>query len=296
MIIRIPTQPVFSCSFSRQRTMNCMRFLTVALAALLLMGCFSGRPVRHSIHQAPRKAAAPPRKVQPPLPSAPIQPPRVTSQTVSGIRFVGVSFDSRSHRLVVADQANGPGSEFADSAAAAKSVDGLAAINAGFFTPEGQPLGQVITHGKPLGAWNNASSLGSGLWFETTAGNSAIARRRELGPAVAIKELIQAGPLLIENRQAVGGLESIKISARSVILWDGGSRWWIGHSSPCSLAALAQSLTAGQPAGWSVRHALNLDGGRSSDFWVSGSIAGGPVLIRPPWNKPVRNFLVLIDR
>lgn len=273
-----------------------MRFFTALLAALLLTGCFSGKPIQPPAHQAARKAAVPQRKPARPPSTAPIDAARVTSQTLSGIRFDGVAFDSRSHRLAVVDQARGPGSEFANSAAAAKSLGGLAAINAGFFTPEGQPLGRLIASGKPLGAWNHASSLGSGLWFETTAGNMAIARRRELDPAISLRELIQAGPLLIDNRRAVGGLESVKISARSLILWDGGSRWWIGHSSPCSLAALGQSLGSGRPAGWPIRHALNLDGGRSSDLWISDRIAGGPVLIRPPWNKSVRNFLVLVAR
>ena len=280
-----------------------MRVFTPALLALLFTGCFPAEPIRSPANQPSRRRAAKAiRKAPPiapaatPLPSAPIQPPQVTTRTLAGITFEGVTFDSRSHRLVVADQAKGPASEFADSAAAAKSLGGLAAVNAGFFTPEGQPLGRIVSAGMPSSAWNNASSLGSGLWFETTAGNSMIARRRELGPAISVRELIQAGPLLIENSRVVSGLEPVKISARSLILWDGGSRWWIGHSSPCSLAALGQSLSVGQPADWPVRHALNLDGGRSSDLWISDRIAGGPVLIRPPWNRPVRNFLVLVER
>jgi hypothetical protein len=41
---------------------------------------------------------------------------------------------------------------------------------------------------------------------------------------------------------------------------------------------------------------LNLDGGRSSDLWISSAVQGGPLRERPLWNKPVRNFLVLIPR
>lgn len=220
----------------------------------------------------------------------------MTVRTVSGITFNGIAFDSRKHRLVVVDQARGPGSEFADSAAAARPIGGIAAINAGFFTPDGRPLGGVVSSGKPAGSWNQSSSLGSGAWFETTAGNSALARRGRIVRGKNLRELIQAGPLLIESGSGVGGLEATKVSARSLILWDGGSRWWIGRSSPCSLAALGQSLAIGPPAGWPVEHALNLDGGRSSDLWISDRVAGGPVLIRPPWNRPVRNFLVLVAR
>ena len=114
--------------------------------------------------------------------------------------------------------------------------------------------------------------------------------------ASSMRELIQAGPLLVENGQPVSGLEATKTSARIVVLWDGGTRWWIGRGSPCSLAALGQALANAQPAGWKTRHALNLDGGRSADLWVSGAISGGPFVSRPPWNRPVRNFLVLVAK
>jgi exopolysaccharide biosynthesis protein len=220
----------------------------------------------------------------------------VTARTISGVTFEGVAFDSRDFRLVVADQANGPGSLYADAGAAARARGGVAAINAGFFTPEGAPLGLVVSSGKTSGAWNSSSSLGSGVWSRNASGSDNISRREKLGRngAASMRELIQAGPMLVENGRAVGGLEATKVSARAMILWDGGTRWWIGISSPCTLAALAQALADGEPAGWPVRQALNLDGGRSTDLWISGAIAGGPVNRRPPWNRPVRNFLVLV--
>jgi exopolysaccharide biosynthesis protein len=217
---------------------------------------------------------------------------------ISGIAFEGIAFDSRNYQLVVADQAEGPGSVYADAAAAAHARGGVAAINAGFFTPEGEPLGLVMASGKISGSWNSASSLGTGVWHSGASGTSRISRRENLGrtAATGMRELIQAGPLLVENGRTVTGLESAKSSARSVVCWDGGTRWWIGCSAPCTLAALGQALADGQPAGWPVRHALNLDGGRSSDLWISGSISGGPVVRRPPWNRPVRNFLVLVAK
>jgi hypothetical protein len=111
-----------------------------------------------------------------------------------------------------------------------------------------------------------------------------------------MRELIQAGPMLVADGQAVGGLESTKTSARTLLLWDGGVRWCMARTSPCTLSELAAALVLQSPAAWPVRHALNLDGGRSSDLWVSGSVRGGPLVRRPLWNRPVRNFLVLRPR
>ncbi len=270
-----------------------MRFLIGLLVALPLTGCFP------SVQPASRAARTPAPVVdrnEPIVPALPVDSPQVTVRKISEIDFEGVAFDSRDHRLVVADQPDGPGSRYADAESAARPLRGIAAVNAGFFTPEGAPLGLVISAGKTAGSWNSASSLGSGVWHENPAGVTSISRRERLGRAgaAAMRELIQAGPLLVENGRAVGGLETTKSSARTVILWDGGTRWWLGRGSPCTLAALSQALATGEPAGWPVRSALNLDGGRSSDLWISATITGGPLLRRPPWNRPVRNFLVLV--
>jgi hypothetical protein len=215
---------------------------------------------------------------------------------VSGIEFVGVGFDARVHRLAVVDQAGGPGSRFADAAEAGRSAGGIAAVNGGFFTPDGGPLGLVIAAGKRAGAWNSTTSLGSGVWYAGANGASGISRRENLGltGAAGMRELLQAGPMLFWNGRAVTGLDAEKSSARTMVLWDGGSRWWIGRSSPASLARIAEALTSAPVPGWPVKHALNLDGGRSSELWVSEKVGGGPVSIRPPWNKAVRNFLVLV--
>lgn len=271
-----------------------MRYLICGLLTLPFTSCFPAKPLQES---APLLQAAVIREIPPAASPTPV-PLRLTVREISGITFEGVTFDSRSHRLVVADQANGPASSFADSTAAARAAGGIAAVNAGFFTPEGDPLGLVVSSRKITGSWNTASSLGSGAWYENRSGQSAIARRGALkrAEASAMRELIQAGPLLVENNRAVSGLEATKPSVRIVILWDGGTRWWIGRGSPCTLAALAQALTSGTPVGWPVRHALNLDGGRSADLWISESVSGGPLLRRTPWNRPVRNFLVLVAK
>ncbi len=271
-----------------------MRYLISCLLMLPFTSCFPARPLPTGrLPENLPAVQAPAIHVISPIVSPALTPPKVTIREISGITFEGVTFDSREHRLVVADQASGPGSIFADSAAAGRATGGIAAVNAGFFTPEGDPLGLVISAGKISGSWNSASSLGSGVWSESRSGQSAIARRGTLTRAEAItkRELIQAGPLLVENSRAVGGLEATKSSVRILILWDGGTRWWIGRSSPCTLGALGQALTA-----WPIRHALNLDGGRSSDLWISENVSGGPLLRRTSWNRPVRNFLILVAK
>jgi hypothetical protein len=70
----------------------------------------------------------------------------------------------------------------------------------------------------------------------------------------------------------------------------------IARAGRCTLRQLAAALAAGPVDGLALDHALNLDGGRSADLWIGESVRGGPHRVRPFWNKPVRNFLVLRAR
>ena len=76
-------------------------------------------------------------------PAAPqlIMPLAYHSVLSQGITISAVYFDDRKFQLTVADQADGCGSQWLDAKSAALSCDGYAAINGGFFTPEGKPLG-----------------------------------------------------------------------------------------------------------------------------------------------------------
>lgn len=279
-----------------------MRFLIATTFLVSLVGCVPTVRDHSAVVPVPiaQSPAVPSSRLQtaPSPPATLLEAPRLVTREISGIHFEGVAFDSRGHRLAVVDQPTGPGTLFTDAAALGHARGALAAVNAGFFTPEGKPLGLVISSGKISGSWNRVSSLGSGVWYENRNGNTAITRRETIGRVAAAseRELIQAGPLLVENGHEVSGLESTKNSVRTVLLWDGGTRWWIGRSSSCTLAALAQTIVGGHPTTWSVRQALNLDGGRSADLWISGALAGGPITRRSPWNRSVRNFLVLIPR
>jgi hypothetical protein len=121
----------------------------------------------------------------------------------------------------------------------------------------------------------------------------ALVRRERAGNS---RTALQSGPFLVEGNRAVGGLSSKTSSARSFIAWDGASGWILARTGPCSLSQLASALGGAELGGVKIKTALNLDGGRSSDLWIAPSVQGGPLHERPLWNKPVRNFLVLIPR
>ncbi|NIP92533.1 MAG: phosphodiester glycosidase family protein, partial [Akkermansiaceae bacterium] len=189
----------------------------------------------------------------------------------------------------------GPETEWQSARAAAQQHDAVAAINAAFFTPEGQPLGLVIENGVRFGAWNRASSLTSGV-LVVGRGRPRLLRREGWPLSSEAEQLVQAGPLLLENAGAVPGLSTNPARPRSFLAWDNRHHWAIGFTRSATLAELASALASQPVPGTRFSTALNLDGGRSSDLWVSSTIKGGPVSTRRFWNNPVRNYVLIRKR
>jgi uncharacterized protein YigE (DUF2233 family) len=216
----------------------------------------------------------------------------------NGIVLTLVSFDDRQHQLQVADQTKGPGSHWSDSHSAAVASRGVAAINGGFFTPEGKPLGLVISHGVRRGHVNQ-SSLGSGVYFSSSKKKGIVRRETYLKTSNQlgkVHHLLQTGPMLTENQAPISGLSKSQQRPRSFIAWDGQHHWAIGLAEPCTLNALSHALAGKAPGGFTIRSAVNLDGGRSSDLWAGPAVIDGGKTHRGFFNKPVRNFLIVVPR
>ncbi|MBK1835296.1 phosphodiester glycosidase family protein [Roseibacillus ishigakijimensis] len=252
-------------------------------------------PVAAEEPEAKMTGAPPAREATSPAPN----PLQVQEVTIAGERLTVLSFDSRSHRLEVVDQP-ALGSRYQRASQVSAAQGALATINGGFFTPEGQPLGLLYHQGKRTGSLNTASSLGSGVVVTGESGRCQILRREDFRDRVAggwrPLEALQSGPFLLENGEPVAGLSAESARIRSLVLWDGGHHFALAQSGPLTLRDLARGL-AGQPlANFRIASALNLDGGRSSDFHLSAALPGGEQSLRRWWNKPVRNYLIVKKR
>lgn len=223
--------------------------------------------------------------------SPPSTPLRARRLRAGGITLTVFTFDGRAWHLAVVDNENGAGTGAGTAGAAAHARNAPAAINAGFFTPEGRPLGLVIEDGRSFGSIN-FSPLGAGI-YSNRSGNASLVRRTEWSRSPPPHHLVQSGPFLLENRVVVPGLSDSPSRPRSFLLWDGRHGWAIGHAASTSLAHLATTLAKQPIPGFSIKSALNLDGGTSADLWISSAVNGGPASTRRFWNKPVRNYLVV---
>lgn len=229
------------------------------------------------------------------LPDTPIIATKVHRLTSGGIALTVLTVDHRRLHLSVLDNEHGPGTGATTAANAAKTSGAVAAINGGFFTPEGAPLGLVVENGINYGSLGT-SSLGAGIFFHDPESRLfGLVRRKHweaVGPG-APEFLLQSGPYLVEQGNAVSGLSKARPRPRSFLLWDGCFGWGLGHANATSLSQLASTLATQPVPGFTITSALNLDGGSSSDLWIAASVKGGPVSTRHFWNKPVRNYLLL---
>lgn len=265
----------------------------------------SNRAITHSVSPIPSPANLPRTSPanKPQHYTAPQQPQqkKLASKyyhtSWDGIELYLVAFDDRDFVLRVADQPNGIGSRWTNAKEAAATYGGIAAINGGFFTPEGKPLGLLIETGTPRGSINR-SSLGAGIFVSGDRGSALLRKEiyQKSKSSWKAYNLLQSGPMLAENGKTVSGLSNDKHRPRSFIIWDGKHHWAIGQSSSCTLAGLSKALAGRSPAGFDVHTALNLDGGRSVDLWSSSQLPGGGKSHRSLFSKPVRNYLVLKSR
>jgi hypothetical protein len=244
-------------------------------------------PAQHSLPPTPQTPAIAP-KITPPPPSSPKHPVKIRTASLNGTTFTAVTFDRRDYFLKVVDQKGGPGSQFESAESAGKG--GLAAINGGFFTPEGKPLGLVIAGGEARGSFNSDSFLGTGI----LDGKKVTLSSRKTYQKSA--ELLQTGPRLVWPNEILTGLSSDNDRPRSFLIWDGKNHFGLVHASSATLQGLSNNLKSQPIPGFDIQYAVNLDGGTSCDLWVAATIPGGGLTKKSFFNKKARNYLVLRKR
>ena len=215
-------------------------------------------------------------------------PLKVSSTSLNGTTFTAVTFDRRDYFLKVIDQKEGPGTEFTRAEFAGRGS--LAAINGGFFNPDGSPLGLVITDGQSRGAFNASSFLGTGI---IDGENTTLSDRKSYQES---SELLQSGPRLVWDQESLTGLSKSKERPRSFVIWDGHNHFGIGHADRATLQGLANNLQAQPFEGFHIKYAINLDGGTSCDLWVSKQIPSGGFTKSSLFRKKARNYLALRKR
>lgn len=203
-------------------------------------------------------------------------------------------FDCRRASFKIIDQGGIEKQSYRNLEKAMQAHHCLAGCNGGFFGKDGNPLGLVIASGKKSGAINLRSSLTSGVLGQGV-GKPFIQRSKSYfaNGEAEHDQVLQTGPLLVENGKVVSGLNSQRFSRRTFVFTDGGNRWGIGYAPAVTLHQLATALADPKTfAGYNIETALNLDGGSSSGLWISK--ANHPFYLRE--FGAVRNFVGVVKK
>jgi uncharacterized protein YigE (DUF2233 family) len=197
-------------------------------------------------------------------------------------------FDDERFEFKVVD--NPPGSSVSLGDAAVQ-VGALAGVNGGFFSQEREPLGGYVVGGVLIQRARSNRLLtgvvgqrGQRLFIE---------RFQRFRYGRDVREMIQAGPFLVEEGRSVIGLNTKHRARRTAVASDGSGRWALISIDNVTLYEMANLLSQERIGDdFKVDLALNLDGGSSSGCWVVGSVQ--PYYWRE-WVR-VRNFLMVMAR
>ena len=162
----------------------------------------------------------------------------------------------------------------------ARTAGATVAINANFFDERGKPLGLVVSRGRKHSSIHRGGKTINGLFISRRTDN-AILNRKELKDQ-SVVEAIQAGPLLLENGVPTRVKGADRSTNRSGLCLDNNGRLILFVVS-AEFRGMAldqlQSLLLNPLINCSS--ALNLDGGGSSQLYVSSSISGAPANSEP---------------
>jgi hypothetical protein len=213
-------------------------------------------------------------------------------QSVTGpagpVRVTGVSFAAAKAGFRVVDNPPDAKAAFPGLVAAA---GGVAGINGGYFHPDDRPLGLMVSGGREIHGFEKAKLL-SGV-LAVRGHRIELVRSGVFKPGKDVQEALQAGPWLVEHGRPVTGLNAERRARRSVVATDGKGHWAIVATGPLTLAEAGEVLALpGLPGGWTVRDALNLDGGSSTALWA----ATQPKALQISSFGTVRNYLAIVPR
>lgn len=142
------------------------------------------------------------------------------------------------------------------------------AINGGFFGADYKPLGLRISDGRQQNAVRNVSWWGI---FAIVLGKPQVYALRDYAPAAAPSFAIQAGPRLVVNgsipttlKEGVDPRSGMGYTSEGLVVMAVTDKAWL------SLTEFAQWMRSSEGGGCS--HALNLDGGHSSQLYYSGRL------------------------
>ena len=170
----------------------------------------------------------------------------------------------------------------------------LAGVNGGYFSPDFEPVGLLVSEGKMIHRPSRARLLSGAL--VATGNHIAIRRSTEPLPGKNAREAVQCGPFLVEDGKPVPGLNNVRSARRTVVFTAGRHIWGLASTSSLTLEELGAILAdpALLPGELKIERAINLDGGSSTGMWAEEPGQAAPFYLHEI--GIVRDFVAVVPR
>lgn len=190
-------------------------------------------------------------------------------RNLSDVELVAVRLDPAHFRFTVRTTSTASGwvSEVGEHYGATAAIDG------GYFDPDGQPLGLLVSGGVQVSG-TLARSPGRAV-FGVRDGVPFVADAAGL-PLDGVTEALQTTPLLVREGVEVDGFEEPwRIDRRAAVCIDGRGRVLFAATDTVfnglSFSEMAHLMARGTDrGGLGCEYAMTLDGGTSAQLWVDG--------------------------
>ena len=170
----------------------------------------------------------------------------------------------------------------------------LAGVNGGYFSPDFEPVGLLVSEGKMIHKPSRARLLSGAL--VVTDHHIALRRSTDPLPGKNARQAVQCGPFLVEADKLVPGLNNARSARRTAVFTDGRRTWGLVSTSSLTLEELGAILAdpALLPGGLKIARAINLDGGSSTGLWTEQPGQPSPFYLHEV--GIVRDFVGIVPR
>ncbi|BCU79869.1 phosphodiester glycosidase family protein [Luteolibacter sp. LG18] len=204
----------------------------------------------------------------------------------------GFLFDEKREMVRVVDRdkpATTQGQTLGDAFAAIGAVAGCCA---GVTSPDGKPVGLVVSDTKQISPLDTGVNAGAVAVLRAGRLSVMKASAVSLDQGVVV-QAIQAGPLVVDGGQPAAGLDTKIFARRNVLLSSGSGQWAIVYVPSATLDGLARMLADKTifPK-FPIQQAMLLSTGLESSLWVARSESALALYLKEV--NPVRSGLAIV--
>ena len=150
---------------------------------------------------------------------------------------------------------------------AVESRGSFGGINGGYFEPNLDPIGLLISNNRVVYPTRKAKLL-SGIFFVRN-GRPELTRTSEFSGTIGVQQAIQCGPFLVDGGRTVDGLNYLRVAPRTFIFTCGPTVWGFGICRSVTLKEMGDILArANVIPDHRIIRALNFDGGSSTALYL----------------------------